>query len=226
MEPTQPTSQTNVLKALLSARREFAPVVKRKDNQHLRTRYADLSAFLDAVTPALLKHGLVLLHRTECDGGAITLVTELCHAESGERLTSRYPVHSRKLDDPKANDLQLYGSAMQYARRYCGMALLGVAAEDDDDDDGQQASRPPQKATGPAGRPRQAPPAPPTEAELEATANEIAGCEKLADLTRLYEASPVLVRERLKPAFSHRKAAIQAAQADRKAKKEVDRETA
>jgi hypothetical protein len=70
------------------------------------------------------------------------LLTVLVHAETGERIESRYPVRCKDPQDP-----QKVGGAVTYARRYALLALLGLAPEDDD---GALASQP-------AKAPRQAP---------------------------------------------------------------------
>ena len=52
--------------------------------------------------------------------------TIMIHGESGEQLSCRVPLIVGK------NDMQGYGSAVTYARRYGLMAMAGIAPEDDD----------------------------------------------------------------------------------------------
>ena len=133
--------------ALAKAQAEFPPVTRSK-TVTVRTKtggsytfsYAPLDAILGAVGPALTKHGLALVQML--DGGA--LVTLLMH-ESGASLEGRAPL-------PPMDDIQSFGSAITYLRRYAIQALLGIAAEEDDD--GNRASG---NAAGPARRPRPAP---------------------------------------------------------------------
>lgn len=196
----EPNMQTNVLKALLAARQEFAPVVKAKINPHFKSRYADLEAVLDAVSPALAKAGLVLVQRTQvAEGGSVLLITDLVHAETGERLSATYP-----LIPARANDPQALGGCLTYARRYSALALLGIAAEDDD---GQQASKPAAKTTTPAqqatrpANPTQPTTAEPSDAELEAAIRMVHATKTRDEATALWKDTPEKIRKRIAPTF-------------------------
>jgi ERF superfamily len=124
----------NLYQALLSAQKAFDPVVKNNVNPAFKSRYADLGSVIDAITPALHAHGLVLVQRFTMDGGGPILATDLIHAASGERLTSAVAIACKDPLDP-----QRMGSAITYYRRYSLLALLGIAPEDDDSN---AASRP------------------------------------------------------------------------------------
>ncbi|MFM6603919.1 MAG: ERF family protein, partial [Dolichospermum sp.] len=108
--------------ALVKARGEFPPIEKDKVNPHFKMAYASLDSVLDAVTPVLCKHGLVIVQVLE--KGQI-LKTQLFH-ESGEVLTSEYEL-------PSIEDSQKRGAAITYARRYSICALLSIAADEDND---------------------------------------------------------------------------------------------
>lgn len=131
----QSPTVTNLLTALLAAQAEFDPVVKEKVNPAFRSKYADLSAVLDAVTPALRAHKLLLHHSGRVRDGEQIVVTILWHAESGEWVGSEW-----KLKPVKA-DPQGEGSALTYLRRYQALALLGIASEDDDGNAASGAQR-------------------------------------------------------------------------------------
>ena len=120
--------------ALVKAQRAFGPALKSATNPHFRSKYADLSACVEAVIDALNASGIALVQQThECTDGVI-VETMFLH-ESGESLSSG------KLHVPAAkHDPQGYGSALTYARRYSLMAACGIAPEDDD---GNAASRRP-----------------------------------------------------------------------------------
>lgn len=125
--------------ALIAARRKFMPAVKNKVNSHLKNSYVDLASVIEATDDALAENGLVVVQPTEIDEqGRVYLLTKLLHT-SGEEVTGRY------LLKPAKEDPQGYGAAMTYARRYCLMALLGIAPEDDD---GNAASQQPKQSTG------------------------------------------------------------------------------
>ena len=123
----------NIAKAFVAAKRAFAPALKTSTNPHFRSKYADLSGCLEAVSDALLDNGIALYQETFEDSTGVTVETVFLH-ESGESL------RGGKLHVPAAKqDPQGYGSALTYARRYSVMAACGIAAEDDD---GNAASRP------------------------------------------------------------------------------------
>ncbi|MEH1817790.1 MAG: ERF family protein [Nostoc sp.] len=117
-----------LIKALIKAKAEFNPIQKDGTNPHYKRKYATLDAVLDAVTPGLSKHGLVIIQTTEIFEGQTTLQTHLYH-ESGERITSTYPL-------PEISDSQKFGAALTYARRYTVSAILSVTADEDNDAEG------------------------------------------------------------------------------------------
>jgi len=112
--------------ALVKAQRAFGPALKTATNPHFKSKYADLSACVEAVIDGLNDNGIALVQAThECPDGVI-VETIFVH-ESGEQLSAgRLRVPAAK------NDPQGYGSAMTYARRYSLMAACGIAPEDDD----------------------------------------------------------------------------------------------
>lgn len=126
-----------IASALVKARKAFGPALKTKSNPHLKAKYADLSACLEAVEDALIEAGIWLYQETsECSDGVI-VETVFLHG-SGESLRcGRLHVPAVK------SDPQGYGSALTYARRYSLMTACGIAAEDDD---GNAAARKPAKA--------------------------------------------------------------------------------
>jgi len=113
--------------ALLKAKKAFNPVLKDKANPAFKgSKYADLSACLDAVDQPCLDNGIVLYQETFEDSAGVTVETVFLH-ESGESL------RCGKLHVPAGKqDPQGYGSALSYARRYSLLAACGIAAEDDD----------------------------------------------------------------------------------------------
>jgi hypothetical protein len=120
--------------ALVKAQKAFGPALKSSTNPHFRSRYADLSACVEAVIEGLNEAGIALIQRTSEDHIGVTVETVFVH-ESGEML------ECGKLHVPASKqDPQGYGSALTYARRYSLMAACGIAPEDDD---GNAASRKP-----------------------------------------------------------------------------------
>jgi hypothetical protein len=121
-----------IASALVKAQKAFGPALKTANNPHFRSKYADLSACVEAVIESLNDNGIYLMQPThECENG-VMVETIFIH-ESGEQISAG------KLHVPAAKqDAQGYGSALTYARRYSLMAACGIAPEDDD---GNAASR-------------------------------------------------------------------------------------
>lgn len=119
--------------AFVKAQAEIEKAVKEKNNPHFRSKYADLGAVVDAIKPALEKHGLGFFQKFHEDHDGVTVETIIVH-ESGETLSNGV------LSVPATKkDAQGFGSATTYARRYSLQAAFGVAPEDDD---GNAASNP------------------------------------------------------------------------------------
>ena len=120
--------------ALAKAQANMGKALKQANNPHFRTKYADLGNVMDACLPALNEAGIALIQPTGEDDHGRYVETTLIHGESGESLTCRVPLIVTK------NDMQAYGSAVTYARRYGLMAMAGIAPEDDDGNDAAKAA--------------------------------------------------------------------------------------
>ena len=128
----------NIATALVKAQKAFGPALKTSTNPHFKSRYADLSACVEAVIDALNDNGIALVQKSyDCVDG-IMIETVFVH-ESGEMLETgilRFPILK--------NDPQGAMACLTYARRGSLMAACGIAPEDDD---GNAASRKPEKST-------------------------------------------------------------------------------
>ena len=112
--------------AMAKAFPEIEGASKDKNNPHFKSKYADLGAVVEAIKPALTKHGLFFVQQTHEQEGGVCVETVVCHS-SGESM----PLG--KLFVPASKqDAQGYGSALTYARRYSLMTAFGVCPEDDD----------------------------------------------------------------------------------------------
>jgi len=132
--------------ALVKAQKEFGPALKTSTNPAFRSRYADLSACVEAVIDALNNNDIYLMQPThECTDGVI-VETIFIHS-SGEQMSSG------KLHVPATkHDAQGYGSALTYARRYSLMAACGIAPEDDDGNSAAKPKAAPAKPAAPAAK--------------------------------------------------------------------------
>ena len=134
-------TQNKISAAFVAAQRAFGPALKTSTNPHFKSRYADLSACIEAVIDGLHANGIAIIQRPQnCESG-VTIETVFVH-ESGETMSGGVlHVPAQK------NDPQGYGSALTYARRYSLCAACGIAPEDDD---GNAASKPTKPKAMPA----------------------------------------------------------------------------
>ena len=144
----------NIATALVKAQKEFGPALKTSSNPHFRTKYADLSACIEAVIDGLNNNGIYLMQLTDESDTGIKIQTVFIH-ESGEQMSSGWLFVPASKHDPQG-----FGSALTYARRYSIMVACGIAPADDD---GNAASKPaPVVAPKPvAATPKPPPPPPP-----------------------------------------------------------------
>ena len=124
----------SIFSALLKAQMEFAAIIKKSTNLAFKSKYANLEAVLDAVTPALNANGLFLTQETSRVDNMIEVKTIVFNA-AGEKFeggVTCLPIVK--------NDAQGVGGAITYARRYSLKTMFALAEEDDD---GNAASRKP-----------------------------------------------------------------------------------
>jgi hypothetical protein len=125
----------NIATALVKAQKAFGPALKSSTNPHFKSRYADLSACVEAVIDSLNNNGIALIQQNQPSPDGVIIETIFLH-ESGESLNC-----GQLFVPANKHDAQGFGSALTYARRYSLMAACGIAPEDDD---GNTASRRPQ----------------------------------------------------------------------------------
>ena len=162
----------NIATALASAQAKMGKALKSANNPHFKSKYADLASVTEACMPALNEAGIAVIQPTGEDETGRYVETMLIHGPSGEVLKCRVPLIVQK------NDMQGYGSAVTYARRYGLMSMSGVAPEDDD---GNAAAKSPPR--------QQAPKEPVAGAVAEATAM-LFGADDLDDLKRIWTNVP------------------------------------
>ena len=119
-------TKTGIYGALAKAQIAMGPALKDSTNPAFKSKYADLASVMAACLPALNSNGIAVIQPPiDDESGARFVKTILAH-ESGETLECRVPLIIGK------NDMQGYGSAVTYARRYGLMSMAGIAPEDDD----------------------------------------------------------------------------------------------
>lgn len=120
----------NVWCALAAAQAEFSAPKKDSTNPAFRSKYADLAAVVEAVAPALSRHGVAFVHYVDARdlglGPVTCMVTALIHGPSDTRMECPVPLLLGK------QDMQGFKSATTYAKRIGLESVTGVAPEDDD----------------------------------------------------------------------------------------------
>lgn len=163
-------AETTLAQALAAAQAEMKNAPLNKVNPHFKSKYADLAAIRDSVTPALAKHGIALTQTPEFRGEAWMLVTTL--RGHGETIEAVYPL---SIDKPQA-----MGSQLTYARRYSLSAICGISADEDDDgnaaQEGTEKPKTPIKGTK-SGAPDQRVLTPDEEAEAREKAEDWANAK-------------------------------------------------
>ena len=107
-----------------------------KDTQGYGYKYATLASCLEAIKKPLADNGLSIIQPiSQSKDGKSTLVTMLIHS-SGQWIKSilNIEVAAIKNKDGRAttNELQQFGAATTYMRRYALSAMIGLAQEDTD----------------------------------------------------------------------------------------------
>jgi hypothetical protein len=165
--------------ALAKAQAEMGKALKQSNNPHFKSKYADLGNVMDACLPALNAAGIAVIQPTGEDEHGRYVETVLIHGESGESLTCRVPLIVSK------NDMQGYGSAVTYGRRYGLMAMAGIAPEDDD---GNAAAAAAPKA------PKEQPKAPPHPTVVDIAKQSLLNAASLDQLKAIFTGLPPDVR--------------------------------
>lgn len=117
----------DIFTALSKAQAEFKVALRDSSNPFFKSNYADFQSVVEAVRPALAKHGLAFIQMPSVAENGTTLITRITHS-TGQWFECAMPVKTTK------DDAQALGAAITYTRRYALQAALGIVASDEDDD--------------------------------------------------------------------------------------------
>lgn len=112
--------------AMAAAFGEIEAATKDAKNPHFKSKYADLTAVIGAIKPALVRNGLFFTQNPEPHDQGVQIETILHHASGEVFSLGKLFVPANK------RDAQGFGSALTYARRYALVTAFGVPVEDDD----------------------------------------------------------------------------------------------
>lgn len=116
----------NLATALAAAQGEMPKIPKNKKANY--GMYADLDTIHEKVLPVLSKHGLAWATLPgEDEAGNDVLFYKLLHGPSGEVLEGRMRLRLTQ------DNMQQFGSAITYAKRYTISAVTGATTDEDDD---------------------------------------------------------------------------------------------
>lgn len=120
------SEQINELAAALNkAQSEMTGAKKKSANPFFKSKYADLSAVIEAISKPFAENGLSFSQFPINQDGQVGVETILMH-ESGQWMSQAITFPLMK-QDPQA-----VGSTLTYARRYSLQSVCGVPSEDDD----------------------------------------------------------------------------------------------
>lgn len=108
--------------AFLKAQKKIESVIKESTNPFFHSKYADLTAVIEACKEKLNNEDIAILQ--PLDG--MNVETILIHI-SGEWFSSSTPIVCKVANDPQA-----LGSAITYAKRYGLQSMVLLPAADDD----------------------------------------------------------------------------------------------
>lgn len=130
-------SIVEISKALVKAQSKIGGAVKSANNPFFKSKYSDLNSVIQACKEELNSEGISVLQPVVSDEQGDSVETVLLH-ESGEYISSRMKLVLAK------QDMQGYGSAVSYARRYSLQSMVFIPSSEDDD--GEKAMNRPRHA--------------------------------------------------------------------------------
>jgi len=123
----------NIYEVLAEARITMPTVFKGLENGHFRSTYASIDIINRTIVPHLAKYGLFVMHKLE-NG---FLKTRLHYGDQFvESETAIFDLLNSIAKSGARNELQAYGSALTYLKRYHLTGLLSIDQSDDDNDAG------------------------------------------------------------------------------------------
>ena len=132
--------------ALAKAQGQFQAVPKLGHNPFLKNDYVQLDDIITAIRGPLSQNGIAWVQPLTGNGDELVLETLLLH-ESGEWMSCSAPIQTQA--DKGLSNLQSFGKALSYMRRYMLTTMLGINSGDDTDGDD---SKPKQAAQKPAAK--------------------------------------------------------------------------
>ena len=110
--------ELNIYERLTQVRAMVGSVSKSAKNPFFKSSYADLNSVMKTLAPALVEANIIYTQYPNIVDGADVLTTELVNTTNPE---DRIVSHTRLV--LAKNDMQAYGSAITYSRRYALISM-------------------------------------------------------------------------------------------------------
>ena len=131
---------SQLMVALVKAQAQMKPAQRSGKNPQLRNNYSTLEDIIAAVKKPFADNALCFVQALDTTSDGVFLETLIIH-ESGEYIGSRLIVHEVS-GNRAVNEIQTFGIALTYTKRYALAALAGIASDDDTDGNGATARNP------------------------------------------------------------------------------------
>ena len=132
--------------AMARAQSQMHTVVRDRNNDQTRSKYATLEAISKALKPIWTQHGFSLSFGTAADGpeGHHRVTCRVSHSGGHSRdVAADIPVDDKGMKGQvNKTGTHAFGSTVSYGRRYLTMMIFDIATGDDDD--GNSAGRAPE----------------------------------------------------------------------------------
>lgn len=119
--------ELNIYERLSMVRAMVSGVKKTAKNPFFKSSYADLNGVMDTLAPALVECNLIYVQYANRFDGVDVLTTEVVNVSNPDDKI----VSHTHLIIPSA-DMQKFGGAITYARRYALVTMFGLESIDDD----------------------------------------------------------------------------------------------
>ena len=119
--------ELNIYERLTMVRAMVSGVKKTAKNPFFKSNYADLNSVMDTLAPAMIECNIIYVQYANRVDGVDVLTTEIVNTSQPEDKI----VSHTHLIIPAA-DMQKFGGAITYARRYALVTMFGLEAIDDD----------------------------------------------------------------------------------------------
>lgn len=139
----RPVRTPNLDRQMAKAQAMMKPAKKSSHNKYHNSDYADLSAIIESVRPALSACGIGYTQNISNEGRGPVGVETILFFEGEERRSSiSFPIITvDNKGDKKGKPIQILGGTISYLRRYALTAACGQGAGDDNDGNEGQSSQ-------------------------------------------------------------------------------------